>query len=1040
MITLPEPWFDTLSLGIAYLKPVQNQDHLSTTFQCQQVNTTLAQVLSTTIDQLLEQPLDPFVFWVPQNEWKEQLLTVYRTGEALKQYVKFPHTNRWFQACTVRGDDQLVFSLQPVVSMPGEQSTDLPISTLQETNQLLQAVIQTSPTGLALLRPIWQAGTIVDFRYVLNNPQSAVITGLPQETMLGNRLSVLFPHLLANGVFDTMVRVVLTGTSQRFEILDELPSGAFWGDFTLVRVGSDVLFSVQDITHLKQIEEQLRQANRELEQRVAERTSQVRQLSAFQRAILTHAGLGITATDTKGIIQLVNPAMEALTGYGADELIDKVTPGFLRDPSVHQQQLDQLKETLNDQSLVGEDVVTAYATQHNFIRRENTLLTKDGRRIPVLATVSGLYDDQDDLMGFVDIATDISPLKTVEAALIQAQQRSQLAIKAGKLGIWEWNLATDNLELEVHFSSYFNTPEQAGFYRIGQVLQLTHPADLPYLKQALLEIKRGKRVLDIEFRIILPTTQAIHFLKVDGLLTHSETGSVPQVVGVVADRTTLRQSQLALEESEHRYRTLVNSMKEAVFQTDTAGLWTYLNPAWETITGFSVQESLGKLFLDYVLAEDQEHNQQLFEPMITRQKAYCRHEVRYIHKSGGYRWVEVFSQVTLNEQDELTGTTGTLTDITDRKQTEEILRDSEQRFREIAENVDELYWIRDLHSPKFLYMNPSFEKFSGVSVAELYQNPLIFADFIHEDDRAVILAAFMNNEPGTDFQFRVRHLNGTLRWLSARVFLLTDEAGRPMRRLGVASDITAVIEKEQILEESLAKERALNVLKSQFIATASHQFRTPLMAISSSVELIRYYTSLSTAPSSPVLINKHADSILRQVTSLDELIVDTLTLSKIEEGKVATDLEEIDVVSLCQELVGATFSDRSDGRQVELSSVGLPVSIQSDKTLLSHVLLNLLSNAFKYSTWNPRLTIRFCHTNVTLAIQDKGFGIPAKDLPFLFGKFFRASNVGQIKGTGLGLAICKEYVDLLGGTIDVESTEGVGTTFLITLRGGSELN
>ncbi|GAB3022043.1 sensor histidine kinase [Spirosoma pulveris] len=1039
MNTLLEPWLDTVSLGVAFLKPVQSQQNSLTTFHCEQVNATLAQVLGITADRLLQQPLDPFVFWVPQNEWKEQLQTVYRTGAALKQYLKFPHTNRWFQACTDRVNDQLVFSLQPVVSLPEAQPVDLPAVTLLETNQLLQAVIHTSPTGLALLRPIWQEGAIVDFRYVLNNPQSAVITGLPQEAMLGNLLLVLFPHLLANGVFDRMVRVALTGEALRFEILDELPSGAFWGEFTLVRVGSDVLFSVQDITRLKQTEEQLRQANRDLEQRVAERTAQVSQLAAFQRAILTHAGLGITATDAQGIIQLVNPAMEVLTGYGAEELVGKVTPGFLREPSVHQQQIEELKTGLNDQSLTGEEVVRAYAVQHKFIRRENTLLTKDGQRIPVLATVSGLYDDQENLIGFVDIATDISPLKTVEAALMQIQQRSQLATKAGKLGIWEWNIRTNELDLEVHFSSYFGIPKQPGFDRLGQLLRLVHPADLQGFKQALLEAKRGKSTLDIEFRIILPTVQTIHFVKVDGLLIQNETDSTPRMVGVVTDRTALRQSQLALEESEHRYRMLVNNMKEAVFQTDTAGLWTYLNPAWETITGFSVPESLGTLFLNYVLVEDQARNQELFEPMMNRQKAYCRHEVRYIHKSGGYRWVEVFAQVTLNEQDELTGTTGTLTDITDRKQAEVTLRDSEQRFREIAENVDELFWIRDLHSPKFLYMNPAFEKFSGVRVEELYRNPFIFADFIHEDDRPTLLAAFMSNEPGTSFQFRVRHLNGEQRWISARIFLLTDEAGMPVRRLGVASDITAVIEKEQILNESLAKERALNVLKSQFIATASHEFRTPLMAISSSVELIRHYMSMITLPSSPALINKHTDLILGQVDSLDELIVDTLTLSKIEEGKVVLTPEEIDVVALCQGLVEGTFSDRSDGRRIELAFVGTSVSIRADKTLLSHVLLNLVSNAFKYSTRNPRLTIRFDHSAVTLAIQDEGFGIPAKDMPFLFGKFFRASNVGQVKGTGLGLAICKEYVDLLGGTIEVASTEGVGTTFTITLRSCAEV-
>ena len=123
----------------------------------------------------------------------------------------------------------------------------------------------------------------------------------------------------------------------------------------------------------------------------------------------------------------------------------------------------------------------------------------------------------------------------------------------------------------------------------------------------------------------------------------------------------------ALHESESRYRSLVDNLKEAVFQTDAEGLWTFLNPAWEEITGFSVKESLGKLFLDYVYPDDRELNQQRFTPLIERKKEYCRHEIRYCHKDGGFRWIEVFARLTLNQQGEVIGTTGTLMDISERK-------------------------------------------------------------------------------------------------------------------------------------------------------------------------------------------------------------------------------------------------------------------------------------------------------------------------------------------------------------------------------------
>lgn len=126
--------------------------------------------------------------------------------------------------------------------------------------------------------------------------------------------------------------------------------------------------------------------------------------------------------------------------------------------------------------------------------------------------------------------------------------------------------------------------------------------------------------------------------------------------------------------SQERYRSVVDNVKEVIFQTDTDGRWLFLNPAWTEITGFSVKESLGESILQYVYPPDRELNQRLFEPLITDGKEYCRHEIRYLTKDGGFRWMEVFAQLTLNENGEIFGTSGTLNDITERKLAEQSLK------------------------------------------------------------------------------------------------------------------------------------------------------------------------------------------------------------------------------------------------------------------------------------------------------------------------------------------------------------------------------
>ncbi|GAB2560313.1 sensor histidine kinase [Spirosoma aerophilum] len=903
---------------------------------------------------------------------------------------------------------------------------------LNESNQLLQAIIDTSPTGLALLEPVYKDNEIVDFRYKLNNPTSATITGLERNAMPGQPLLTLFPHLYQNGLFRKMVSVALTGVSEHVQILDELPYRKFWGDFSLVRVGDNILFTVNDITPLKLVEEQLRQTNSELEKRVAERTSEIQQLSALQRAILKYAGLAIAATNTDGIIQLVNPALEAITGYRADELVGQHTPGVLRDPAFHLPQIDELVPALGESTAVGEGIITTYIKKHNFLRRENMLLTKEGRQIPVISTVSGLYDEQEKLIGFVDIAMDISYLKTIEQELKQANQRSQFATKAGKLGVWEWNLLTNELILDENFFRLFGLPVDTPIYRIDDLAQIVHPDDLAYFNAHVAEIIEGQKPFDVEFRVILPTTKTIHYIKADGLILQDESGQNSQIVGVVRNRTAKRQSEHALRESEKRYRFLVDHLKEVVFQTDSNGLWIYLNPAWEQITGFSINGSLGKYFLDFIVPEDRSDMLKLFGKITPTQKMQINHVVRYSHKEGGYRWIDMFAQVMLNDYNEVTGITGTLTDITERKNAEEAIIESEQRFRDIAENVDEIFWIRDLNEPRFIYMNSAYEKFTGQVASDLYKNPLLFLNFVVEKDRAKVMDFFVHSRNNTAFEFSAWHQDGTLRHMSVQVFTVRDELGELKRRIGVATDITAAIEKEQILEESLSRERMLNTLKSQFISTASHEFRTPLAAINSSVELVKHYVNMNTAATT-ALINQHIDKIGKKIFLLNDLISDTLTISKIDEGKIDVAIEPASLTDLCEETVKFYFSDREDRRMVEMAVIGQAVAVNVDRKLMEHILMNLLSNAFKFSTKNPALTIRFGQNEATVTITDKGIGIPEKDIPGLFSKFFRASNATSFQGTGLGLAICQEYILLQKGRIDIESTVGVGTSFRVTL-------
>lgn len=236
-----------------------------------------------------------------------------------------------------------------------------------------------------------------------------------------------------------------------------------------------------------------------------------------------------------------------------------------------------------------------------------------------------------------------------------------------------------------------------------------------------------------------------------------------------------------------------------------------------------------------------------------------------------------------------------------------------------------------------------------------------------------------------------------------------------------------------LLQQSLQREQELNQLKSQFVSTASHEFRTPLMTIQSSVDLIGRYLSLppeSTRPS----IQKQLGVIEQQIDQFGELLTDVLTIGQIEAGKLTYAPRSEDIMALCEDLIATHFSARSDQRSVQLVSEGIPRRVDLDAKRMGHVLINLLSNAFKFSVKvSPILRVVFGPTCLQLQVIDQGIGIPAGEESALFQAFFRASNTDGIQGTGLGLVIARQFVELHAGTLELQSEPHEGTIFTITL-------
>lgn len=363
------------------------------------------------------------------------------------------------------------------------------------------------------------------------------------------------------------------------------------------------------------------------------------------------------------------------------------------------------------------------------------------------------------------------------------------------------------------------------------------------------------------------------------------------------------------------------------------------------------------------------------------------------------------------------------------------LQESEQRFQEIAENVDEIFWIHSAEPFQLLYVNAAFERVWNTTFPQSHEDAALFMESFLQEDRVAVWAFIEQYKAGIagELYYRLQVIDKPLRWLLIRTFVIRNKAGKVLRHIGIASDVTSQKEKEFFLQQSLQREQELNQLKSQFVSTASHEFRTPLTTIQSSVELIKLYIDLP-ATSARTSIQKHLGVIEKQISQFSTLLTDVLTIGQIDAGKIAYTPKSEDVIALCLGLIETHFSGRSDQRSVQLNTEGTPYLVDLDAKLISHVLINLLSNAFKFSLNTPPiLRIQFSTRQLVLQVIDTGIGIPISEQSSLFQAFFRASNTAGIQGTGLGLVIARQFVDSHGGQMDVESQERSGTTFTVTL-------
>lgn len=662
----------------------------------------------------------------------------------------------------------------------------------------------------------------------------------------------------------------------------------------------------------------------------------------------------------------------------------------------------------------------------------------DGSHLPVRVTMcrDQVYGQSILLVGWQDLTTQ----KKLQHDFEQLSRSFARAESLARVGHWRYELGSKDINWSDEvFRIHGYQPDEI-VPTIEMSINAYHPEDRALVKKSLEEIRFNKAGFNFQLRLVQPD-QSIRHVICQGEPEIDERGQVYAIFGIYHDVTDVVNAQKALDESENKFKDVLDSSGEYIWEMDLSG--NFISVGEKAIEGFGykTEDIVGHNIFEFMPQDAAKKAKTFFDNKIRQQQAFRDYEIQCFNAHGEVTWHRYSGKPVFNDQGNLILYRGAGLDITERKKIETQLLENKERldYALTASNEGLFDWNLDTDE---VYYSPAYYRILGYEDKELPYQFSSWLDKIHAEDKEKVKADLRQHIEGKSIffinQHRIQSKQKDYIWIEARGQVIRDENNVPRRFIGAFSSIQDKKEKEAELKTARDRAGAANVSKGEFLSNMSHEIRTPMNGIMGMTELLAQ-SNLS------VEQRGYCDILKNSAESLLGLVNDILDLAKVESGQIELDAISFDIYRIVDEVI-RLFRPRADSKGIDLRFIPptdyVPNIVIGDPARLKQILTNLVGNALKFTEVGSVIVrvellwqTKGAFNQYQFIVQDSGIGIADNKIDAIFEEFSQADNSSTRKygGTGLGLAICKRIVDLMNGKISVTSSLNRGSTFAVQL-------